>query len=554
MKYILAGICVIAFILSIRFLFLPGYFPMHDDAQVARVVVMKKALLDGQFPVRWVSDLGYGYGYPIFEFYGPLPYYVGGVLALVGMDSVMATKTMMGFGVLLGVIGMFIAGKTFFGRFGGLLSVIAFTFFPYRAVQLFVRGAIGELWATSFLPFVIVGFYFLFQNSSRRKGLFLGIFGLTGVLLSHTVLGLVTTLGILGCLTMYGVYTWLRKTWNWPLFLTMGSVVVLSIDLAAFFLLPAFFEMGATNVSSVIGPTADFRKHFVCISQFWSSQWGFGGSTDTCVDGMSFQLGKMHILLVLVSIIVFATTLAHRWKRYSRIWYSICLVCALASIFFMTSMSQPLWELFPYISFVQYPWRLLSISGVFIGLTIGALGSKMAPLWAKISGLVGIIILGIVSLPLFTPQYTFGRSTQAFEDMTELRFRASRVSDEYLPKDFIKPTDEGGIARTRVSPTDTIDVTVLSEKSISGEYELRVKKDSELTLSLAYFPGWTFMLDGENVIPRIENGKPVMVLSEGTHHLTLQFKDTPVRRVANVLSLVTLIVLPFLFYGKKEKR
>ena len=30
----------------------PGYFPMHDDTQVARVVEMGRSLKEGQFPVR----------------------------------------------------------------------------------------------------------------------------------------------------------------------------------------------------------------------------------------------------------------------------------------------------------------------------------------------------------------------------------------------------------------------------------------------------------------------------------------------------------------------
>ena len=101
--------CCIVFVLSIfaiRSLFINGYFPMHDDTQVARVVVMAKALSEGQFPVRWVSDLGYGYGYPIFNFYGPLPYYVGGAIHAIGIDSVVATKWMFGIGAVTAAISM----------------------------------------------------------------------------------------------------------------------------------------------------------------------------------------------------------------------------------------------------------------------------------------------------------------------------------------------------------------------------------------------------------------------------------------------------------------
>ena len=62
---------------SISHLLLPGFFPIHDNTQVQRVFEMSKSLRDGMFPVRWVSDMGYGFGYPIFNFYAPLAYYFG---------------------------------------------------------------------------------------------------------------------------------------------------------------------------------------------------------------------------------------------------------------------------------------------------------------------------------------------------------------------------------------------------------------------------------------------------------------------------------------------
>ena len=101
-------------------LFSDGYFPMHDDTQVARVVTMGKALRSGQFPVRWVSDLGYGYGYPIFNFYGPLPYYVGGALYALGFSGLLATKIMMLLGMILAGITMFMVVSRISGRKAGL--------------------------------------------------------------------------------------------------------------------------------------------------------------------------------------------------------------------------------------------------------------------------------------------------------------------------------------------------------------------------------------------------------------------------------------------------
>lgn len=118
--------------------FLPGFFPMHDDTQVARVFEMKQALQDGQFPVRWVANLGYHYGYPIFNFYAPLAYYVGGFMSLIGFDSLTATKIMMVIGIILSGIFMYLFAKEFWGKLGGLVSALLYLYAPYHAVDIYV--------------------------------------------------------------------------------------------------------------------------------------------------------------------------------------------------------------------------------------------------------------------------------------------------------------------------------------------------------------------------------------------------------------------------------
>src|SRR3989344_5957643 len=78
---------ILIFILSFftwKTLLNKGYFSMHDVQQVVRLQQMDKSLKAGQFPVRWVEDLGFGYGYPVFNFYPPFIYYSGEVIHLAG--------------------------------------------------------------------------------------------------------------------------------------------------------------------------------------------------------------------------------------------------------------------------------------------------------------------------------------------------------------------------------------------------------------------------------------------------------------------------------------
>src|SRR4030042_3532113 len=64
-------------------LFVRGYFPHHDDLQVIRIFEMRRCLTDFQIPCRWVPDMGYGNGFPLFNFYGVLPYYLGALVSFV---------------------------------------------------------------------------------------------------------------------------------------------------------------------------------------------------------------------------------------------------------------------------------------------------------------------------------------------------------------------------------------------------------------------------------------------------------------------------------------
>jgi hypothetical protein len=112
----------------------PGIFKMHDDISVMRLFQMDKCFADGQLPCRWVPDMGFGYGYPQFNYYGPLPYYLQQGFHFLGLDFYSAVKLGFALSLLLGNLAMFYLGREFFGRWGGLLSAVAYGYAPYRAL------------------------------------------------------------------------------------------------------------------------------------------------------------------------------------------------------------------------------------------------------------------------------------------------------------------------------------------------------------------------------------------------------------------------------------
>lgn len=540
--------CIIVLILSffaIRPLLSSGYFPMHDDTQVARVVVMGKALKQGQFPVRWVSDLGYGYGYPIFNFYAPLPYYIGGGLYALGVDSVVATKIMFGIGMVLAPIALFLLVESTLGFFAAMTAGMLFLYAPYHAIEVYIRGSVGEYWAIAFVPLILFGIWHMFHNKNRKKGLILAAVGLAGTILSHTILGCITT--VILTLSIL-VYLMRKRDWYLPTFVLLG------LGLSAFFWLPAVTEMSATSVSQMIGlANTTFFDHFVCASQLWNSPWGFAGSAPGCVDGMSFKFGKVQIFVLLCSFIAWILLRKKQQLKGKNIFMVLSVLGLMICVFFMLQVSAPIWKFIPFTSFIQYPWRLLSFGMMFIAMCGAYIVAVPRMPIVRIVLAVGIVTITIiVNAKIFVPQYTYSRDSYAFETLEELRFTKSKISDEYLPPGIIKPQTASGIVKTAVQGNDIFLVRALKEKDTSLYAEFESDTAQTITIRKAWFPGWKISVDGKRVEPVLVSGTPSVNIPAGKSIIRMQFTDTPVRILGNILSICTALVIGGTYvYGKK---
>jgi hypothetical protein len=512
-----------------------GYFPMHDNTQVARVVVMGRALREGQFPVRWVSDLGYGYGYPIFNFYGPLPYYAGGVLYALGVSGLTATKIMMGLGMLLAGVAMYAAMSDIAGVSAGLLAASFYMLAPYHAVQAYVRGAVGEYWTLIFLPLILWGFW--------RKKILLGAVGTAGLILSHTILGYVG-------LFLEGVAVAalsVKKTQTKKIVIA----VLLGLGLSAFFWLPAIWEMKYTNVAGQINSGSKFRDHFVCISQLWNSPWGFGGSAKGCLDGLSLKVGKVHILTGLAVLMGLAAGFIR--ERRAKILIAAGVAIFSVSVFFMLNISGPIWNLLPFFSYVQYPWRFLAFAVFGISITGSAIVLFIHNKYIRyfvVSCIVAFVL--IVEAKRFTPQYTYNRSPGDFETQEDIRFRVSKISDEYLPGAVPRPENAQDVVHDTITKSDLYTAEIRQMTDTYLKVAFHTREDTQVTINTAYFPGWHYIVNVTDTKPRVENGLPVITIPQGDSVVQMQFRDTPVRKIANIISLLSLGTC-FYIYDKRKK-
>jgi len=555
MKKWVSLILVLLFsILAVKPLLSQGYFPMHDDTQVSRVIVMGNALREGQFPVRIVSDLGYGLGYPLFNFYGPLPYYVGGLFYAIGLDSVVATKIMFGIGAILAPIALFFLLVPVFGHVAALAGALLFLYAPYHAVQMYVRGSVGEYWAIACVPFILYGLLRKKKKHTSLQSIGISSIALAATILSHTILGFLTTVGMGIGIAAYSIFLLVHKHFSITRVLVPVSIVVLGLLLSAFFWMPAMLEVSYTTVTQMVtSASTTFFDHFVCISQFWNSPWGFAGSAPGCIDGMSFKFGKVHLIIAGISFIVWLFLRKSKQMKEKNVYLGITMGVVLLLVFLMLSLSTFVWKQFPYTAVIQYPWRLLAYGMLGISVCGAYLVSAFRLPILRIGVAIGIIAVTLfVNTKLFVPQYIYVRDSQEFERFEELRFTQSKISDEYLPLDVVRPTAASNVTKTTVSGSSPFLVRRLVDHATALLVEIDTEIAQDITIQKAWFPGWKVSVNGSEAQPRVTQGLPTVTIPQGVSIIEMQFSNTPVRTIANWLSIVGICMIGALYiYGKK---
>ena len=536
-------------------LFNDGFFTIHDNTQVERVFQMTKSISDGQFPVRWVDDLGYGYGYPIFNFYAPLPYYIGGFFNLVLSDSLLATKIMFVLGTVLSFFTMYFFASRLTNRYGGLVAGIIYLYFPYHAINIYVRGAVGEFFAYAFTPLVFWGIYFIYDKLSNRKKIrevalssFLIAVPVALVIISHNLSAFMMGIFLVPYIIFLLIRIKRRKEFAYSLLILFSTAFLLS----AFYTLPAILESQFTNVTSQIGGGADYNDHFVCLSQLWYSQWGFGGSAPGCTDGLSFSLGRINILLTGAAFLFFL----YIFLKSRKVTYEVIIwFLLLMSIFLMLPVSKFLWDTIPYMEYLQYPWRFLNFAGLFISLISALLLFKIRDKRITFSILL-LVLAGQLyfNTKLFKPVEINSFSNTYYESTDHIRWETSKISDEYMPPDFLKPMTKSELPSALLSAeNDRVKLTLNEARTGYIEF-VKEGNDSMIHINKAYFPFWTVSVNGKKVDLIEENNGVSFFVPDRDNNIILQIKSTPIQKIANILTIIGIVLIAAVIIVKRKKK
>jgi len=280
---LLAAALLIGILAAVPFLSSPGFLNTRGGGDspflLQRVQQLVAALSSGHFPVRWMPDANYGFGYPFYNYYAPLSIYIAAAFRLTGFSFIWSIQLAQLLGFLVGAGGMFLLGRRWLGnKWSALLASAAYTLAPFHMVNIYVRGdSLAEFWAMAFYPWVLLAAdnlvgavrddaYVPSGRSSKpvSAALVLGLaYGV--LLLTHNISALIFTPFLL----LFFVFAF------WPVKkeVLSGKTIVkvsawatgalfLGLVLSAWFWLPALAESDLVQLEPVTEGYFHFSNHF----------------------------------------------------------------------------------------------------------------------------------------------------------------------------------------------------------------------------------------------------------------------------------------------------
>jgi len=539
----------------------------------------------GVFPARWMPDAAYGLGYPFFNYYAALPYYLAASLSLAGLGVLTALKLTQSLFVGAAALAMYAwARRVLGGRSAAWLAAVAYTVAPFHLVNVYVRGdSLSEFAAFAFYPLILWGLDRLAAAPSFKHSLLPGI-GYATLILTHNVSALIFSPFLLLYVLFYlgeAIVPVQHRSWRTALCRSglLFLPLVLGLLLSAWFWLPALGETRYVQLDAQTTGYFFYGNHFRAadlVQRGFLFDYNTGGESTS-----AFSMGLVQTVLIsLGTLTTLFVTVRHRrsapparlgengsgahHRGHPRRILILATLSLLTATWMITPLSKYLWDHVPLLPMVQFPWRFLSLQALFGALLIGALvrcATGLGPRTAWAAALILAALLSAGSLIGFHPEYL----PISESDVTTQRLRlyelftgniGSTIRYEYLPR-WVEPRPHAGprdISPDAPARAIPIEGTLLAaerrrKEPTSRIWQVQAGTDgARVAFPLLYWPGWRATVDDTEVpvTPAESSGYVTLRVPSGAHTVELRLGRTPLRLWAESLSLAALAVALFL--------
>ena len=412
-----------------------------DDAaetHLQRIYAMRLAFGETLAFPRWIPDLYRGYGYPVFNFYSPIVYWVGYLLTVTGV-SVWNAFRLIGLGsIVSGAIGTYYLVRVTCqhqdGTCRSLPAVVAslvYVLAPYPfVINIYLRGNLPEALSLGLVPWFLLAVdqcFIAARRATIRTVLIAAVTGAT-IVLTHQLSGL---------LALGAAIVWIvARVATSPSTLRLGFARValgglVSGGLLASTGIPSILELPAVHYENATMPIAQLLEKLVDISGStprpiilhgpavpvlpgavdwaWKYRYPWGiAPTFAPMKPASTHMVIAVTTLVSLSVIGIAGTLRRRRNDVSAVVVALPVLGPVLLLtvtwFCTTTWSETLWLNLPALRLVQFPWRLYGpfSLGVALGVAMVLEGAskfgRLANGASWVAAVMAVLLLGVASL------------------------------------------------------------------------------------------------------------------------------------------------------------
>ncbi|MGD9100306.1 MAG: 6-pyruvoyl-tetrahydropterin synthase-related protein [Anaerolineae bacterium] len=559
----------LALIAALPFLTRPG-LPRGTDAElhVFRAAELGASLRAGDLYPRWAPNFYYGYGYPIFNYYAPLTYYLANLFDLLpGADIVAGAKLVFILGLVSAALGTYLFVRDWIGPRPALLAAALYVFSPYVFfVDPHLRGVLAESFSLGLFPLALWAYRRTLVDKRRRWTITAAILQ-AALIMSHNLIGLLVCTALLLAYLAWESISNHRHCAQAQVIQSLISFS-LGVGLSAIFWLPMALERGDVQLTLVGPGHFDFHNHFLELGELLAPS----PILDLGATALRFalNLGLPQWPLALTALLALA------WGRpVRRRQTAFFVLCAALLVILMFPFSAPIWEAVPGMAFLQFPWRLLGPAGAVLSITAavgyGLIARRgrwgLAALGLSL-GLTLVLALPAMFPPLWEADFgpTNTRAIIEFE-LTGVAVGTTSTGD-YLPVtvemqphhepaylDALFASGSADKVNRASLPQGTV-VEILSHGPTHDRFHVESEESFVLRLFTFYFPGWRATVDGVEV--PIELGRPegfiTFKVPAGTHtaEVRLEALGTPARTAGTLISLLSLAALFLLAWRSRS--
>jgi len=457
----------------------------------------------GEAYPRWLSDENGGLGGAAFFFYPPLPFYAGCSVwpALAEHDPAGWRTAGLSFSLAMLLSGLtaYLWLRDLAGGRAALFGALIYLLAPYHAaIDLYARGALGEIWSFVWMPLVL---WLVDRTARGERWAFQGLavsFAL--LLLSHLPVTLIFAPVVL---------LWAIRDRG---LLRVSAALALGAGLAAVYVAPAMLTQSNIRMGDFSAGFYDYR-----------ASWIFKPP---------FNAFRIAVWAVSIGTAAYAATLF----RFSRFYFAL----GVAALFFMTPLSGPVWWSIRPLKILQFSWRFNTLL-VVAAAALSALAYDRIP--RPIRALI-VCACGIAILPAALTGFAAHRVSNSL----------AREEYPYWPQTAAVPEIYDTLGRfltehpaksTRLVPGGS--ATVESWRARHVVLQVEAGTDGRLTLAHFFYPGWRGSIEQTGQSIAVNASRPEgfiqMEVPPGRYTLSLELAPQPAERWGVILSLVSLGLL-----------